>query len=43
MNAIDKHFQQKDFAFNIPVMLGLIGFYNSYIADHSSRAILPYC
>jgi glucose-6-phosphate isomerase len=28
---------------NAPTMLGLIGFYNTYICGHSSRAILPYC
>lgn len=24
-------------------MLGLIGWYNTYICGHNSRAILPYC
>jgi len=28
---------------NIPLLLGLIGFYNSSIINYSSRAILPYC
>jgi len=28
---------------NTCVMLALIGFYNTYICGHNSRAILPYC
>ena len=26
----------------MPVLLGLLGWYNTYIAGHESRAILPY-
>jgi glucose-6-phosphate isomerase len=44
MNHIDTHFStEKDPALNIPVLLGLVGFFNSHIAGHASRAILPYC
>merc|ERR1711937_658150 len=28
---------------NIPAMMGLIGFYNTYVTGNESRAILPYC
>lgn len=44
MNAIDQNFSEEtDFTKNVPVMMGLIGFYNSYVCGHASRAILPYC
>lgn len=44
VKSIDDHFRHnKDPASNIPVLLGLIGFYNNFIAGHASRAILPYC
>jgi len=44
MNAIDQNFSgEADFTKNVPVMMGLIGFYNTYICGHPSRAILPYC
>lgn len=42
--SIDQHFRNtKDASKNIPVLLGLIGFYNNYICNYGSRAILPYC
>ena len=42
--SIDEHFRNtKDASKNIPVLLGLIGFYNSYVCGYDSRAILPYC
>jgi glucose-6-phosphate isomerase len=44
MNAIDQNFElEKDYTKNIPLMMGLIGFYNTYVGNHASRAILPYC
>jgi len=43
MNAADQHFSQAPFEENVPVLLGLLGWYNTYIAGHESRAILPYC
>lgn len=44
MNSIDQHFRStKDAAKNVPVLLGLVGFYNNYICGYGSRAILPYC
>lgn len=43
MRHIDNHFKtEKDPSKNIPVLLGLMGFYNSHICGHASRAILPY-
>lgn len=44
MNAIDKNFQhEKDYTKNVALTMGLVGFYNSYVGNHGSRAILPYC
>jgi glucose-6-phosphate isomerase len=44
MNDIDKNFiEEKSITKNIAVFLGLIGFFNSHVAGHASRAILPYC
>lgn len=43
MRHIDNHVQSEaDVSKNLPVMLGLMGFYNSHICGHASRAILPY-
>jgi glucose-6-phosphate isomerase len=40
---MDTHFQtERDISKNIPLQLGLMGFYNSHICGHASRAILPY-
>lgn len=42
--SIDEHFRNtRDPSKNLPILLGLIGFYNSYICGYDSRAILPYC
>jgi len=44
MYNMDKNFAtQKDITKNIPVFLGMMGFYNSHTCGHASRAILPYC
>jgi len=44
MNDLDKNFtEEKSVTKNIAVFLGLLGFYNSHVAGHASRAILPYC
>jgi glucose-6-phosphate isomerase len=41
--AIDDYVEKcTDVTQNIPMMLGLIGFYNAYICNLNSRAILPY-
>ena len=44
MHNIDVNFrEEKSITKNIGVYMGLIGFYNTHIAGHASRAILPYC
>jgi len=44
VHSIDEHFlNTKDASKNIPVLLGLIGFYNNHICNYNTRAILPYC
>jgi len=44
MRNIDNNFAtEKDVTKNFAVMLGLVGFYNSFVAGNASRAILPYC
>ncbi len=41
---IDDHVANtKDIRANIPIMLGLIGFYNTFSSEITTRAILPYC
>jgi len=41
--SVDAHFQTAELTKNAPAMIGLIGFYNTYIAGIESRTILPYC
>ena len=42
--AMDDHFRYThDPAQNLPMLLGLIGFYNAYVCGYNTRAILPYC
>ncbi len=44
VKSIDEHFRHTtDLSQNLPVLLGLIGFYNTYICGLNTRAILPYC
>ena len=43
MNDMDNACLNEPLESNIPAMMGLIGFYNSYITGYESRAILPYC
>ena len=44
MHAMDEVcLNEADVSKNIPVLMGLLGFYNTYVAGHESRAILPYC
>lgn len=43
-HSIDKHLvEEKDISKNIPLLLGLIGFYRTSIQGFTSRAIIPYC
>ena len=42
-NSIDHHFREtKDITKNVPLMLGLIGFYHISIQGYYAKAILPY-
>lgn len=44
MHEMDKLVvETDDLTRNIPVLMGLLGFYNTYVCGHESRAILPYC
>ncbi|WOS63222.1 glucose-6-phosphate isomerase [Sinorhizobium fredii] len=41
-HAIDEHFRSAPVRENIPMLLGLIGFYHRNVLGYPSRAILPY-
>ncbi|MDN3668034.1 glucose-6-phosphate isomerase [Echinicola jeungdonensis] len=41
-HAMDKHFRESDFGENIPVILALIGLWNTNFLGAASEAILPY-
>lgn len=41
-NAMDKHFAITDFRQNLPVLLGLIGVWNSTFLHINAHAVLPY-
>jgi len=41
-HAMDQHFKQTPFKQNIPVLLGLIGVWNTNFLNLSAQAILPY-
>jgi len=44
MHNIDTHFStETNVMKNVPALLGFLGWYNSYVAGHACRAILPYC
>ncbi|MCJ8520456.1 glucose-6-phosphate isomerase [Pseudorhizobium tarimense] len=40
--AMDKHFREAPVRQNLPMLLGLIGFYHRNVLGYPSRAILPY-
>ncbi|MDO4222807.1 MAG: glucose-6-phosphate isomerase [Acinetobacter sp.] len=40
--AVDTHFRQTDFKHNIPVLMGLLGIWNSNFLNIQTHAILPY-
>ena len=40
--AMDQHFQNAPFAHNIPVLMGLLGAWNTNFLDIQTHAILPY-
>ncbi len=41
-NAMDNHFREAPVLQNLPMLLGLIGFYHRNVLDYPTRAILPY-
>ena len=41
-HAMDNHFRQAPFKENLPMLLGLIGFYHRNVLGYTTRAILPY-
>lgn len=41
-HAMDNHFREAPFRQNLPMLLGLIGFYHRNALDYPTRAILPY-
>lgn len=41
-HAMDTHFREAPVRQNLPMMLGLIGFYHRNVLDYPTRAILPY-
>ncbi|MEW9616826.1 glucose-6-phosphate isomerase [Shinella sp. S4-D37] len=41
-HAIDNHFREAPIRENIPMLLGLIGYYHRNVLNYASRAILPY-
>ena len=41
-HAMDEHFKQTDFADNLPVLLGLIGVWNSTFLQINAHTVLPY-
>jgi glucose-6-phosphate isomerase len=41
-HSLDNHFRTAPIAKNLPILLGLIGFYNRNVLGYATRAILPY-
>lgn len=41
-SAMDEHFRTAAMPKNLPVLLGLIGFWNRVICGHPTRAVIPY-
>lgn len=41
-HAMDEHFRSAPFAQNLPIMLGVIGYWHREICGFNSRAIIPY-
>lgn len=41
-HAMDKHFKEAPLRQNLPMLLGLIGYYHRNVLDYPTRAILPY-
>ena len=43
MRAIDEHLAAAPLRENLPVLLGLVGFWNATLLGHRTVAVLPYC
>ncbi len=41
-SAMDEHFRTAPFSKNLPITLGLIGFWNRVICGYPTRAVIPY-
>ena len=41
-HAIDRHFAQAPLRRNLPVMLGLVGFFHRVVCSYPTRAVIPY-
>ncbi|MGO4351843.1 glucose-6-phosphate isomerase [Rhizobium sp. RAF36] len=41
-HAVDNHFRKAPVAENLPMLLGLIGFYHRNVLGYATRAVLPY-
>lgn len=41
-NAMDEHFRTAPLAKNLPVLLGLVGFWNRVVCGYPTRAVIPY-
>ena len=41
-NAMDRHFETAPLQDNLPMMLGLIGYWHRVVCDYPARAVIPY-
>ncbi len=41
-NAMDRHFETAPLQDNLPMMLGLVGYWHRVVCDHPARAVIPY-
>lgn len=41
-HAMDNHFRSAPLTENLPMMMGLLGYYHRAICDYSTRAVIPY-
>ncbi|QND51368.1 glucose-6-phosphate isomerase [Phyllobacterium sp. 628] len=41
-HTMDEHFRKAAFAKNLPIMLGLVGYWHRAISGYTSRAVIPY-
>ncbi len=41
-NAMDRHFETAPLQDNLPMMLGLVGYWHRVVCDYPARAVIPY-